>query len=189
MVRGSDRSWADHNVCASLTTLASGEITKFPGKGSPTDKAFSKSASLQSLWGLVWEANRCVYDFVCTSLFPTSSVFRPRLGCGSSATLWAQDRGRTCWVFLASLKPRPLPFLLLGSLEKIEADNHLSHDDVFLPVYSKTQLPAMIPDSWSSQAPAHVTTLWGSGCCVWGKCFKSVSATSLSELPSFKHVS
>ena len=34
----------------------------------------------------------------------------------------------------------------IHSWNKIEADNHLSHDDVFLPVYSKTQLPAMIPD-------------------------------------------
>ena len=126
---------------------------QFLGKGSPRDKAFSKSASLHSLtfpahsWGLMWEANRCVYVFVCTSLFPTSSVFRPRLGCGSSATLWAQDRGRTCWLFWLHLTNHDLyPVCYFVLWYKIEADNHLSHDDVFLPVYSKTQLPAMIPD-------------------------------------------
>ena len=107
MVKGSERSWADHNICASLTTLGSGEITKFAGKGSPRDKAFSKSASLHSLtfpahsWGLMWEANRCVYVFVCTSLFPTSSMFRPRLGCGSGLS--------------NTLSPRPWTHLLIIS--------------------------------------------------------------------------
>ena len=82
---------------------------------------------------------------------------------------------------------RPLPFLLIRFLRnKIDADNPLSHDDVFLPVDSKIQLPAMVPGH-----PKHLPMKQFSevqAVVVWGKCFKRVSATSLSELPSFRHV-